>query len=324
MREESRTVFLNQLFDQVICSFLRVFFGVCLACSVLYLGDVWCVSSGVCWFRTFACLVAAEVAAAALPSLVPEPSSSQSEPTANPTKKAMSLRPMVDVKSAAYQLGQLGFKVGAVVRLKKQPEPPCPCSLWTVTDVGVATATLTPTGVHASSVDEKVLMLANLKEYWSVSTNKPQELVPERMASKMVPEMNTNWKSEYVRAQIVLVLTCMSDQCNSLGMFSGLEVFQNPFAVRAKKDFKPLELKLAPATQLVKARTPEQKAPDKAVDLGELGGIGVCFHLVPQFVINKPDGQNFLNPFWCVPTAPEGEDGRSMTHVCLQARCLRL
>ena len=73
-----------------------------------------------------------------LPSAVPVV-----EATSAPPTTPLALQQMQDVKSPAYQMAQLGFKAGVVVKLKK-PDPQSPCTLWVVKEVGVSTALLTP------------------------------------------------------------------------------------------------------------------------------------------------------------------------------------
>ena len=78
-----------------------------------------------------------------------------------------------------------------------------------------------------------------------------------------------------------------------------------PFVVVVTWEFNQWELVLGPATQNVKTRSPKDKLPGKAIDLGPLSPAH-HFHLMPQFVVNKDDDQNFVSPFWCVPQAGEG------------------
>ena len=116
-----------------------------------------------------------------------------------------------------------------------------------------------------------------------------------------------------VKAQIQLVLGCVCETTNWTNVYDGLQVYNNPFAVVATRAFNPWELVLAPATQNVRTRSPEDKLPDKAIDLGPLVSSPVQhFHLMPQFAVNKADGQNFVSLFWCVPQVGEcGEPNMS-------------
>ena len=119
-----------------------------------------------------------------------------------------------------------------------------------------------------------------------------------------------------VKAQIVIVLGCMSEDINWKDVYENLKVYQNPWAVVAKKDFDQNELVLVPATQNVKARLPTDKLPDKAIDLGALMDT-MHFHLMPQLTMGKAQGQNFVAPFWCVPQAAE-DVNPNMSHSLQQ------
>ena len=110
------------------------------------------------------------------------------EATSEPPTTPLALQQMQDVKSPAYQIAQLGFKAGSVVKLKK-PDPQSPCILWVVKEVRSITAVLAPTGIHAKNIDEVNIQLANLKEQWHATAAKPQEQIdikkmnPERTAT---------------------------------------------------------------------------------------------------------------------------------------------
>ena len=225
------------------------------------------------------------------------------------TTKPLALQQMEDVKSPAYQMGMIGFKAGAIVKLKK-PDPKCPCTLWTVKEVGDNSALLGATGIH-SELKEKAVLLASLKEEWCVTTAKPQVQID---IAVMNPERNTGWMLDRVKAQIQLALGCLSEDTN-WHTFGKVNVFTNPHAVVATKDFDQWELVLAPATQNVRTRLPQDKLPEKAIDLGPLMHSPVThFHLMPQFVVNKSEGQNFVCLFWCVPQASEGQEP-NMTQI---------
>ena len=143
--------------------------------------------------------------------------------------------------------------------------------------MGETTALLGATGIH-SELKELAVTLANLKDLWSVTTAKPQVEIDIKMVN---PERHEGWRVDRVKAQIVIVLGCMSEDINWKSVYANLKVYQNPWAVVAKKDFDLGELVLVPATQNVKARLPTDKLPDKAIDLGALTDT-MHFHLMPQ------------------------------------------
>eukprot|EP00959_Pyramimonas_sp_CCMP1952_P423215 8865141-Pyramimonas_sp.AAC.1 len=107
-----------------------------------------------------------------------------------------------------------------------------------------------------------------------------------------------------MKAQITIVLNALSENAHWNNINHDLKVYHNPYAVVAKRDFKAGEITLVPATQFIKTRLPDQKAPDRAIDLGELVRVPrTLFHLMPQFAAGKGENQNFVSPFWCVPFA---------------------
>eukprot|EP00959_Pyramimonas_sp_CCMP1952_P143625 3006887-Pyramimonas_sp.AAC.1 len=114
---------------------------------------------------------------------------------------------------------------------------------------------------------------------------------------------------KFAKANLLAALHAMSEKMMASDVYSGLDIFVTPFAVKAKKDFGVNCLNLAPVTDTIKERNATEKASDKAIDLGQvIAGLPVSFSLVPHMVVNKPDG-NFCTPFWAVQPAPDKVKG---------------
>ncbi|CAK0814603.1 unnamed protein product, partial [Prorocentrum cordatum] len=187
---------------------------------------------------------------------------------------------MSDVKSAAYQIQRLGYKVGSIIKPRKAGQNSSACALWIIKEIGEAIATKAPTGVHANG-EPLALALGNLKDLRVPATAKPQEVLT---FSNMLPSPNTSWRIEHVKSQICLCLTAASEESET--KFAGLKIYTNPFALQALQDFDPNALAMSPAVDLGALMSKPPTAP----------------HLMPQFVTGKQSGQNFVSTFFCVPT----------------------
>ena len=144
---------------------------------------------------------------------------------------------------------QNGYLVGVHVKPRKPDELPTDaCNLWKIDEMCETYAVLSPTGVFEDK--SKMVEYLSLKEKYAICNTKPQIAVD---ASRGCPEKNSHWAIKYAEAQIYMALNSLSHQAFCDDIYLGVQVFVNPWAVTAPKDFGEGELLLTPATMASKS-----------------------------------------------------------------------
>ena len=229
--------------------------------------------------------------------------------------QSVALQSIEQLKSKEHQLELAGFKPGAILKKKKIEVPKngrAPCSVFELQSINPEFAVLAPTGVHAGGPVTRVPLDSLNVDYCPIKM---------KVASKKIdletcnPEASVFWAIDYVKAKVIVALNVLYAKYASESIYKGLEVYiqssarkdgvQGTHAVKTTRAWSEGELVLVPASRVIREREPTETVA-RGIDLGLLlDAPPTMFTILPGAQYNAQDPkQNFVAPYWCVPSAP--------------------
>ena len=226
---------------------------------------------------------------------------------ASTSTSSVALQSIEQLKSKEHQLELAGFKPGVYLKKKKVEVPKSgsePCSVFELQSINPEFAVLAPTGVHAGGPVTRAPLESLKADYFIQPYNVPSKIDLETCN----PEASVFWAIDYVKAKVIVALNVLNAKFASESIYKGLEVYiqsKSTHAVKSTQGWSEGELVLVPASRVIREREPTETV-ERGIDLGLLlDAPPTMFTILPAVQYNAQDPkQNFIAPYWCVPSAP--------------------
>ena len=235
---------------------------------------------------------------------------------ASTSTSSVALQSIEQLKSKEHQLELAGFKPGVILKKKKVEVPKSgrePCSVFELQSINPKFAVLAPTGVHAGGPVTRVPLESLKEDYYPTNMKAPSKKIDLETCN---PEASVFWAIDYVKAKVIVALNVLYAKFASESIYKGLEVYiqssharndgvQGTHAVKSTQAWSEGELVLVPASRVIREREPTETVA-RGIDLGLLlDAPPTKFTILPGAQYNAQDPkQNFVAPYWCVPSAP--------------------
>jgi hypothetical protein len=241
-----------------------------------------------------------------------EPAATSTEMDEEANDEAPSLQTMGDLKNANVQMEKRGFKVGVVIKKKKDADREALFEITAVKDNAFTVGPALKMNAMASLTNklEFDVPFDDITELWSTTGREPQR-------AALFGQHFEVWGIDVAKAAITVALERAWDQHEAMQGDEDLELFLNPRAVRTKRAFARHELQLVPATcRIVHHAYDEEKITYPTLNLGVVKQGLPSFALQSHFQIaaaaadDKEKTKNFAVAFWAVTACKTADDKR--------------
>ena len=210
------------------------------------------------------------------------------------------------MQSKSFQACKLGFTQGAHV-IEKQAET---TSVWRISSIDDETVNLMET-IDGKDRASKSLPIGQTLKEWRLYKGKVTCRLDgwDYESNSCSPLKSDTWQMECVKGAIAIALR--GKFAERAHVVEHLELLQNPYMIKTKKDFKAGDLQLVAASQRI-----DKKSSKDAVSVGRFEAISSELFVTPQVVppVGKDNQESkapWVAPFWLVQGC-EAEDEANM------------